>query len=634
MAILLAASNAYLALKISTTISASIPAAVISIGIFRLFKNYSVFECNLVQTAASAGEGLAAAVSFVLPAMIIFHLWGHFDYWLTTAIVGLGGCLGVCLAIPLRRVLLNLPDLKYPEGTAIGNVLRISTSKDNRLLKKLLVGIGGGGLVTFLQQGVQLVSSSLPLWFKARGLLFGITFGFSPAAFAAGFIIGPEVALSLLLGLITGWIILIPILSHIMGAPAGMSNYDAVNLLWNHYLRYVGVGTMLVGGLWTLIKLLRPIANGIKVSFSLFKSKSVLEEKERDIPMLVTIFGILIFSALIFCLLIYIFKSLQMNMSYNFTVVILMITIFFIMIVGFLLTTVCGYITGIIGSTNSPLSGMIIIAVLLLGLIYHGLFQIHSTSNISAVVGLVLLVATVVATIAAIGNENFQDLKAGQMIGATPWKQQVMLLLGVIVASFVVAPILQLLYNAYGIGGVFPHAGMDPSQMLIAPQASLIGTLATGIITHQINWKPIFIGVVIAICVVLFDELVCRRRWKFRISILAFGLAIYLPPDLMTAMVLGGAVHLVIKYLLAKRIADKEKQNKIFERVNLTACGMVAGSSLMGVLLAIPFAISGNSEVLTPAFVNNPHFAWIINILGGLCMIALVNMLVRQIKKP
>lgn len=633
LAVLLAASNAYLALKISTTISASIPAAVLSIGIFRLFKRYSVYECNLVQTAASAGEGMAAAVSFVLPGMIIFHFWGHFHYWMTTAIVGLGGLLGVFLSVPLRRVLLSLPDLKYPEGTAIGNVLKISTSNTKGLLKYLLTGIGGGGIVAFLQQGFQFVGSAMPLWAKVRGTLFGITLGFSPAAFAAGFIIGPEVAFSLFIGLVIGWFILIPVLSHWFPVTVAMGNYDAVMTLWSQHLRYVGVGTMLVGGVWTMIKLVRPIVQGIKVSFQVLGKKHLIAEHERDIPMLAMGLGVLIFASFIFCLLAYIFNHLDMTLSFNFTLAALIITLFFIMIVGFLLTTICGYITGIIGSTNSPLSGMVIISVLLLGMIYLGLFNFHDSGDVSQVVGLVLLVATIVAAVAVIGNENFQDLKAGQMIGATPWKQQVMLALGVVASSFVVAPILQLLYNAYGMGGVFPRPGMDPSQMLAAPQASLIGTLAEGIITQQIVWGPILVGVVIALFIVCFDELVCRRHWKFRISILGVGLAIYLPPDLMTALITGGFLHFLMIHLAKKRVKSVEKRRNMIEMANLTACGIVAGSSLMGVFLAIPFAISGDPNILAPAFTKNPHLVWLIGVLGIVSLVAMIKLVASHFPK-
>lgn len=632
LAILLAASNAYLALKIATTISASIPAAVLSIGVFRLFRRYSVFECNLTQTAASAGEGVAAAVAFVLPAMIILHLWTHFNYWMTTAIVAIGGLLGVFLCIPLRRVLLSLPDLKYPEGTAIGNVLKISTSTESGLLKQLLQGICGGGLITFLQQGLQVFSSIVPIWFRGAGTLFGLTFGFDPAAFAAGFIIGPEVCISLALGIVIGWIVLIPVLSHWYGIPLADNTYDAVMMVWSHHLRYVGVGTMLVGGIWTLVKLVGPITKGVKLSISLLGKRHLIAEHERDIPMLGMGLGVLVFSAFLFCLLAYIFHHLNMQLSYSFTMAALVITLFFIMVIGFLLAMICGYISGMVGATNNPVSGLIIISIVLLGLIYVGLFGTNTQHNAPQIIGVIILVATTIASIATCSNENMQDLKAGQMIGATPWKQQVMLAIGIVVASFVVAPILQLLYNAYGIGGMFPRPGMDPSSMLAAPQASLMATVATGIVTHQMDWAPILLGVGIAIAVVIFDEVICRRYFKFRISIIGVGAAIYLPSALMTAMVAGGFINFIVRALARKR-SSAEQAQKTVETSSITACGIVAGSSLMGVMLAIPFVIAGSANVLALGFTTIPHYQWLLEVLGVVGLAILIKMLMRHLPK-
>lgn len=631
LAMLLAASNAYLILKIGMTISASIPAAVLSIGIFRLFKHYSVFECNLVQTAASAGEGIAAAVAFVLPAMIILHFWMHFDYWITTLIVSLGGLLGVFLSIPLRRVLLGLPDLKYPEGTAIGNVLKVSTQSKG-LLNHLLKGIGAGGFITLLQQGLQVIGNTLPLWWKGR-VLFGITMGFNPAAFAVGFIIGPEVCMSLFIGMVIGWLILIPLLSIYYGIPQADSAYDSVMTLWSHHLRYVGVGTMLVGSFWTLIKLIKPITQGVKVSFSLLGKRHLIAEHDRDVPMLGIGLGVLIFSALIFGLVTFILTHLNLNLTLDFIIKAAVLTLLFLMVVGFLMATVCGYIVGVVGSSNSPLSSMVIITILLLGLSYLGLFNTSAGSaSVMQVVAFTLLMAAIMSAIATIANENMQDLKAGQMIGATPWKQQIMLAIGVLAASLVIAPVFELLFNAYGIGGVFPRAGMDPAQVLSAPQATLMSAIATGVFTHQLDWYPIVLGAVIAVVAILVDEFIFRRYCKIHLIVLAIGFSIYLPVELTTAMILGGFLHFWLKHQMTKRHASKEAANEIVETANLRACGIVAGSSLMGVFLAIPFIIAGSANVLTPTFATNPHLSWVLNILGLISLLWLMKLLFLKSK--
>lgn len=628
LAILLAASNAYLILKIGTTISASIPAAVLAIGIFRLFKHYSVFECNLVQTAASAGEGIAAAVAFVVPAMVILHFWDHFNYWQTSFIACLGGLLGVFLSIPLRRVLLDLRDLKYPEGTAIGNVLKVST-QGKGLLKHLLKGISAGGFVTLLQQGFQVVSSAWPLWYKGR-MLFGMTLGFNPAAFAVGFIIGPEVCVSMLLGLIIGWVILIPLMSLHYGIPVADNTYDSLMTLWSQHLRYVGVGTMLVGSFWTLVNLIKPISYGIKVTFSMLKKKHLIAEQDRDVPMIGIGLGVMIFSILIFALVAFILVHLNLNLELAFVIKVAIITLLFLMIVGFLMATVCGYIVGVVGSSNSPLSSMVIITILILGLSYLNLFYGHDAGSVMQVVAFTLLMAAIIAAIATISNENMQDLKAGQMIGATPWKQQVMLAVGVIAASFVVAPVFELLFNAYGIGGVFPRSGMDPTQMLTAPQSTLMSAIATGIFTHQIDWHPIILGSIIAIVMILIDELIFKRYLKIRLIILAVGFSIYLPAELIIVMIIGGFLHYALKRDVYKKKGSLDQAKEAIETSNLTACGIVAGSSLMGVFLAIPFVLAGSANVLTPNFVNNPHLSWVINLLGLISLLWLMNMLYKK----
>ncbi len=610
LAVLLAASNAYLALKIGTTISASIPAAVLAIGLFRFFKRSSVFECNLVQTAASSGEGVAAAVAFILPALIILHLWTHFHYLVTALIVGLGGLMGVLFSVPLRQVLLNLPELRFPEGTAIGNVLR-ATSEGKGLLKYLLHGVLTGGVITFLQDGLQLIADSVEMWGSSRNILFGTAIGFSPAAFAAGFIIGPAVCLSILLGIVLGWGLLMPVLSHYYPVIGMTDHPDAVNLIWSEHLRFVGVGTMLIGGIWTLLQLLRPMIAGFGVAFSSLHDKKILVNSEKNISMVWLLCGIVAVSIGLFLLVAGLVLHLQLNFSMAFILEASLISLIFLIVVGFLLATVCGYLTGIVGSTNNPLSGILILSILILASIYLLLFHLDSGS-LNKIVGLVIMVAAVVAAIASISNENMQDLKAGMMIGATPWKQQVMLALGVIASSLVIGPIFQLLFQAYGMGGVFPHAGMDPTQSLSAPQASLMAAVAEGVLTHNLNWIMVTLGVGIGVLIIVID-LISRSLRGVRFPVLAVGLGIYLPPDVLTPIVIGGFLQFFLARYLKKRHEDEKVGYKKLEQATLLSCGMVAGSSLMGVFLAIPFIIMGSANALA---VVGPSFGNIASCLG------------------
>ncbi len=623
LAIILAASNVYLALKIGTTISASIPASVLALGILRFFKRSNVLESNIIQTAASAGEGVAASMAFILPAMIVLHIWKGFSYLDSMLISMLGGLLGVLFSIPLRRVLLSMPTLRFPEGTAIGNVLRSSTKGGNHM-KFLIQGGAVGGLVSFLQSGLQVLSQSLTFWRASTSSLFGMSIGFTPAALAAGYIIGIEVGISLLVGLIFGWVVVLPMIAHLKGVPQGVSAYDAAMSIWSHHLRFVGVGTMMLGGIWTLIRLASPVAQGLKSSFASLTKKVVdakvkLPRTERDIPIIWVLVGTIVLSVLMYFFILHTLQSYHLLHKTWYLLFVVLCTILYIVIVGFLLATICGYFTGLIGSTNNPLSGILIIAILTLASIYILLFHHHA--DIAHVSAIVILVVTVVATVASIANENIQDLKAGQMVGATPWKQQLMLAVGVVVSSLIIGPVLDLLFHAYGMAGVFPHSGMDASQMLAAPQASLMAAVTKGVLTQHLQWNMITVGIVFAAIVIIVDEFLKRKG--YRLPALAVGLAIYLPPEVTTPIILGGVVSYLVKRNAKKKIKneeDREVAHNSHQRGVLLACGMVAGSALMGVILAIPFVIMGGSNALA---IVTKSFAPIASVLGTIMIIAL-----------
>jgi len=604
LAIILSASNAYLALKLGVTISASIPASVLALGILRFFKNHNVLESNLVQTAASAGEGVAAALAFILPAMLILHVWDSFPYWETAIITLLGGLLGVLFAIPLRRVLLSLPGLPFPEGTAIGNVLKAST-KGGAGLKMMSLGGLMGGLVSLSQTGFQVVANNLQLWVLTTRSVFGFGFGFTPAVLAAGYIIGFEVAVSLFTGVFIGWIILLPILGSIYGVPSGETAYHASVYLWSHYLRYVGVGTMLVGGFWTLIRLLKPIIKGLVVSFARLRNQDGSESAamlrtEKDIPISWVLISILAIAVLSFVFLYFYFNSLALLHNEQFIWFVVLLSVFYILIVGFLLATISGYFCGLVGSSNNPLSGMLISAILLLSILFLLIFRVENVVKAKYIASGVIVIATIMAGVSSISGENIQDLKAGKMVGSTPWKQQLMLFIGVIVSALIIGPVLELLFNAYGMGGVYPRPGMDPAQMLAAPQAGLMASVAEGILTRRLNWWMILTGGVVAVVIIILDEFLKRKN--FRLPALAVGLGIYLPPEIIMPTVIGGVISYFVKRkkrgIKLLPIQEEAKRDK-YQLGVLLACGMVAGSALMGVILAIPFVIMGSVDALS-----------------------------------
>ena len=607
---ILGAANAYLALKLGQTISASIPAAIISMGALRFFKNHNVLENNIVQTAASAGEGVASAVAFVLPSLLMIGYWNHFHYWETMLITLVGGLLGVLFSIPLRRIMLNYPTLSFPEGTAIGNVLKASATGKAKM-KYLLQGGFAGALISIFQTGFKFLSEILPVWNVSGKTLYGFTLGFSPALLAAGFIVGLQACMAMLVGLVLCWGIGIPLYSHFHGLPQASSYYDMAMSLRADHIRYIGVGTMLLGGLWTLITLIKPIVLSLTASVrSLREARRgkltgmVVPRTERDIPITWVGLGTVILAICAFLTFQHLFaENFQSNaLLYGVS----LFGMVYLLIVGFLLASVCGYLCGLVGVTNNPLSGLILGSILITSLLMLPVFSHIIQLNPAAaksVIAAVIIITTVTATAIVISGENLQDLKAGKMVGATPWKQQVMLLVGVVVASIVVGPVLELLFQAYGIGGVYPRPGMNPAQMLSAPQAGLVAAVSQGVFGNSLPWADIAVGVGIALVAIVVDEWL-KKSGK-RLPILAIGIGIYLPPEITSAVIIGGFLNYVCKARLAARYSktkggmiDKTAIEQFFEQGTLLACGLVAGAALMGVVLAIPFVLKGSSDAL------------------------------------
>ncbi len=638
LAILLGAANAYLALKVGVTVAASIPAAVISMGIFRLFKKSNVLENNLVQTAASAGEGLAASVTFILPALIITKFWTGFNFWQTMLITMVGGIFGVMFSVPLRRVLLNLR-LPFPEGTAIGNILRVS-AKGGAQVKNLIQGAITGAIVVFCQTGLQVIGGYYSLWFRAKNFLYGTTLGVDAALFGAGYIIGITPNVAMLIGLILAWFIGMPFLSIYYGIPANASSpYDAVMTLWDQHIRYIGVGTMLIAGVWTLVTLFKPVISALfltKQSIEVIgDGKGNILRTEYDIPMKYVFATVAVLSIFAFCLIFYTIEHSGLSITTSKLVLISLVSVSGLLFFGFFSSMIIGYIVGLIGSTNSPVSGILIINILAMSLILVPLIKygidFHSEANRQAAMAIILFAVTMIGVAATITSENIQDLKAGRMVGATPWKQQLMMLIGVVVAAIAIAPVLQLLFEAYGMGGVYPHPGMNPQQMLPAPQAGLMAALTQGVIAHSLPTSMIVIGVLIGVFGIILDEILKTKG--MRLAVLAIGLGIYLPPEITTPTILGGFTYFFAQRSLQKKLkAAPEAQQKsirknTYESSILFACGLVAGAALMGVILAIPFVLKGSSDALK--IVPN-SFTPIANLIGIFVAIFLLGWLYRK----
>src|SRR3990167_1889782 len=355
LTIILCSSNAYLGLKMGTTISASIPAAIIAMGVLRLFKHSNVLENNIVQTAASVGEALVSGVAYVMPALLIIHFWDYFNFWGTLVISLLGGILGMLFSIPVRRVMLNNPTLRFPEGTAIGEVLKASADSDAEL-KPLVLGGIAGGMIGLFQTGFGIISDSLNCWFTKGKIVFGFSLGFSPALLAAGYIIGINVAISILVGVILGWVCGVPILSLIYGISDPSNAIASADLLWKLHSRYIGVGTMLIGGVWTILTLLKPIYQGILASFESLsiarqhKGSNPIPRTERDMP--INLVGVLValVGIFLFLTLYYIIDAKQLGISTSTHLAMCAVAVVFVLISGLLFSSIAGYFAGLVGS--------------------------------------------------------------------------------------------------------------------------------------------------------------------------------------------------------------------------------------------------------------------------------------------
>ena len=642
LAIILAAANAYLGLKVGLTISASIPAAILSMGILRFFKNSSILENNIVQTGASAGEALVSGTIFILPALIILHYWQSFNYWQTVIISLTGGILGVLFSIPLRRVLLADRSLRFPEGTAIGQILKISQDT-NANLKELIQGGALGAFVALFQSGFQIIADNLPLWFKGSDkFIYGFTFGFGPALLAAGYIVGAGVAFSTLLGVIIGWGIGIPIFSYLHPLDTMSSPLTLAMNIWQVKIRPIGVGTMLIGGLWTMVLLIKPIIKGIHSSFTSLKiikesGYSSLPKHERDIPINYNLAMLAVLILPLSYILFNIISHPGLSLSRNLQIITLIICVVFILITGFFFSSLCGYFAGLIGSSQNPLSGVSLSVLLLASLTLLTIFNwapgfTQDTKHLLEGEGLAIIIGTLVTCSSAITNDTIQDLKAGQIVGATPWKQQIILILGIVVSALVLAPTLELLFHAYGIAGISPPGRhMDPAQMLSAPQATLMASLVTGAFKHNLPWSLISIGCIVAVACIIIDKILQRRG--MRLPVLAVGLGIYLPLDTSSALILGGLTSFFIERTLRKKHpiqTEKSADNAARQRGLTIACGLVAGACLMGVVLAIPFTLAESTDVLR---LMPKHFTMLSSLLGVLSTLGILGWIYRSVCK-
>lgn len=627
----LAGANAYLGLKVGITVSASIPAAVISMAVLRLFRESNILENNIVQTAASAGESLAAGVIFTIPALVMLNYWADFRFIPTMAIALCGGILGVLFTIPLRRALIIEAQLQFPEGVATGEVLKAGT-EGGAGAKLIGVAAAAGAVLKLSQTGFRLVADGASGAFTAGRAIFGYGSELGVALLGVGFIVGLNIAVLVFGGGVISWLLGIPIYTAV-ASPAELqaiagdaTGYDRALQVWSSRIRFMGVGAMATGGLWALLSLIKPIRDGVASSFAAVRASRSgqavqIDRTERDTPINIVLWGAAALAVPILVVFFYVVNQDNLGIGGGLYAGTIVFGVFFAFLAGFLFSSVAGYMAGLVGSSNNPISGVTIATILSVSLILLWMLgsQIDfavDASRATAAAATAIMVGAVVCCAAAIAGDNMQDLKAGRIVGATPFKQQIMQMLGVVAGAIVIAPVLQLLFAAYGLGDVFPRPGMDPGEALAAPQATLMSSVANGVFTRNLPWSMIWIGAGIAVAIIVLDQVLKARRSTFRTPVLAVAVGIYLPLELSVPIFIGGVTAHVAKRALERRGAAREAVLAGSRRGLLFASGLITGEALVGILLAIPFAAAQSTDVLRIAPAGFETVATVLGVAG------------------
>ena len=613
--LLFTAANVYLGLKIGLTFATSIPAAVISMAVLRAFKDSTILENNIVQTIASAA-GTLAAIIFVLPGLVMIGWWQGFPFFTTAAITMFGGVLGVLFSVPLRRALVVDTVLPYPEGRAAAEVLKVGAGsreggeESARGLGIIVVNaIVSAGFAILTQ--TKLVAAEAATWFRVGAGATGISGGLSFALLGAGHLVGISVGMAMFAGVVIGWWILLPILTS-GGSVTGTAEVIATTVFRSD-VRFFGAGVIGVAAIWTLLKIAGPVVGGVRSALAASAAKRggvVLALEERDIP--IGIVGIASLAMLV-PIGILLWTVLQGGPLEASAVGLIAGSLLFILVIGLVIAAVCGYMAGLIGASNSPVSGIGILAILAASILLVSWFgRAVEPGTTQALVAYGLIVTGIVFGIATISNDNLQDLKTGQLVGATPWKQQVALLIGVVFGSIVVPPVLNLLGSTLGFAGA-PGAGPNA---LAAPQAALISALAKGVLGGNLNWAMIGYGALTGVFVIAVDELL-GKAGKLRLPPLGVGLGVYLPMSVTLPVTIGAVVGFAYD-----RWADRARNPELAKRMGvLTATGMIVGESLWGVGFAGIVYLT-NQE--TPLALVGDGFASVA-LIGGTLLFAVLT---------
>lgn len=616
------AANVYLGLKVGLTFASSIPAAVISMAILSMVKNSSILENNIVQTVASAA-GTLSAIIFVLPGLVIVGWWTGFPFWQSFLICVSGGVLGVLFTIPLRRALVTNSDLPYPEGVAAAEVLKVGSgtrgeTKDESgearegLIAVILGSVASAGLA--ILTATRIAAATVGGFFRVGAAAStGYDIAFSLALVGAGHLVGLSVGMAMLTGLIIAWAIAVPILTS-MQPPAEGATLAAHTLgIWRTQVRFIGAGAIAIAAIYTLARLAKPVVGGLVSTLASSRTTEREDDLDRDLPpswiIILTIACLLLAGYLAFTFA----RSTVLAGS---AVTLTLIAIPFVLIGGFLIAGICGYMAGLIGASNSPISGVGILSIVLCASVL--ILAVAPTSVTQpALVAFALFITAIVFACATISNDNLQDLKTGQLVGASPMRQQIALIVGVVAGASVIPFVLNLLAKAYGFAGA-PNVGVVAANPLPAPQATLISALAKGVIGGSLEWKMIGIGAAVGVGLILLDTALGAAK-KIRIPPLAVGIGIYLPMSATFAVVIGA----ILSEWYTRRALKTPNPDRAERLGTLVASGLIVGESLWGVVNAGLIVGTSNDApigLVPETFAPAP---W----LGVLCFVGIIILL-------
>ncbi len=642
LAAVFTAANTYLGLKVGLTFASAIPAAVISMALLRAFKGSTIWENMTVQTVASVG-GAMSAIIFVLPGLVMIGWWMNFPFWESVAICALGGVLGVTFSIPLRRTLVVKGDLPYPEGVAAAEVLKVGSPgaeqseqavRENRSGLWVVVGAAIASAIFGFLAAARVFAEQTAAFFKLPAALgggaTGIGFSMQFALLGAGHLIGLAVGLTQLFGLVLAWLVFVPVLTSpgyvdwataqglatvAAGVPAEAGTEGLAMAVWSQEVRFIGAGVIGIAALWTLARLAGPLASGLASAFAAQDRRAqgeALDLTEQDIP--IRTVGLLSLAALVgIAVLLGVFA--QGTALAGHTLLLVIGGLAYVIVIGFAVAAICGYMAGLIGSSNSPVSGVGILAIVIASLLMLGVLAIAGVPADPSVIAFALVVTAVVFAVAVIANDNLQDLKTGQLVEATPWRQQTALLIGVGAGALVIPFVLDMMNQAFGFEGG-PPAIVEGAQTLAAPQATLISALARGVISGDLRWDLIGIGALIGALIIGLD-LVLRKATADRIKLppLAAGIGVYLPAYVTTMLVIGAVCGWIYDRAIAStRFADVGRRMGV-----LLASGLIVGESLFGVFTAAVIVSTRNEA----PFALLEEGAWPAMWVGLLAFVAL-----------